>query len=84
MNILENNIKFLENGNLRIVNESNRINKKYYGKIQELEKELEKNKEYFDANEEDIIEKQKKFKEPSNLKDESDEENQEIKEKLDN
>ena len=74
----------IENENLRTVNESNRINKKYYEKIQELEKELEKNKEYVDANEEDIIEKQKKIKELSNLKDELDEENREIKEKLDN
>ena len=49
LNEKNENIKFLENENLRIVNESNRINKKCYDKIQQLEKELE----YFDANDND-------------------------------
>ena len=43
--------------------------------MQELEKELEENKEYFDANEEDIIKIQKELKKLSNLKDEVDKEN---------
>ena len=49
LNEKNENIKFLENENLRIVNESSRINKKYHNKIKELEKELE----YFDANDND-------------------------------
>ena len=55
--------------------EGNRTNREYYDKIQELEKELEENKEYFDANQEDIIKIQKEFKKLSNLKDELDKEN---------
>ena len=66
------------------MNEGNKINRKYYDKIQRLEKELEENKEYFDANEENIIKTQKEFKKLSNLKNELDKENGEIKEELNN
>ena len=54
--MLKNNIKDLENKNLEIMIDKNKkvdelkvINNKYNQKIQELDKQLKENEEYFDS-----------------------------------
>ena len=65
--MLKNNIKDLENKNLEIMIDKNKkvdelkvINNKYNQKIQELDKQLKENEEYFDSYEKKIELKHKK------------------------
>ena len=53
-------------------------------KYKKLKEKLKQNDEYFDDNEKDIIETQKKIKKLNNFNDELNKENQKIKEELDN
>ena len=56
--MLKNNIKDLENRNLEIIAENNKINENYDKEIQKLKEELKKNEEYFNNNEKDRIKTQ--------------------------
>ena len=74
--MLKNNIKDLENKNLEIIAESNKINENYDKEIQKLKEELKK-KEYFYNNEKDRIKTQETINRLKRL-------NNELKKELDN
>ena len=75
--MLKNNIKSLENKNLEIIAESNKINENYDKKIQKLKEEPKKKKEYFNNNEKDRIKTQETINRLNRL-------NNELKKELDN
>ena len=74
--MLKNNIKDLENKNLEIIAESNKINENYDKEIQKLKEELKK-KEYFNNNEKYRIKTQETINRLKRL-------NNELKKELDN
>ena len=87
--MLENNIKDLEHKNLEIMIDKNKkidelrvINNKYNQKIQELNKQLKENEEYFNNNEKNRIKTQEEIKELNELNDKLNKEKQKVKKEL--
>ena len=81
--MLKNSIKDLENKNTKMINKSYKsfeiIKKKHNQEIEKLEKELQKNEEYFNDYEGNRIEKQKEINKLNKLIKELNKEKKEIK-----